>query len=293
MTPDGKKLLVGGFQPRGELVHYDSSSRQFVPFLGGLDAYAVAFSRDGKRIAYVDALDQTLWMSQADGSEKVQLTSPPDHVGLPRWSPDGSRIAYLSHQLGKPWKICLVSSQGGTSEELLPGNRVEGDPTWSNDGSRIAYSSGLPTPGQKSDIRVLDLKTRQVSPIPGSDDKFSPRWSPDGRRLIALNLESISKKLFLYDFQTGKWSEWITDPDGIGYPAWSPDSRSIDYWSSNKIKRIKLGNSRPEDLFGIQTVTMFGTPEFGPWNDNAADGSRMFLRDASTEDLYALDIDIP
>jgi len=293
MTPDGKKLLVGGYQPRGELVHYDSSSRQFVPFLGGLDAYAVAFSHDGKRIAYVDALDQTLWMSRADGSERVQLTSPPDHAGLPRWSPDGSRIVYLSHQLGRPWKIFLVSSQGGTAEELLPGDRVEGDPTWSNDGSRIAYSGGLPTPGQKSDIRVLDLKTRQVSTIPGSNDKFSPRWSPDGRYLIALNLESISKKLFLYDFQTGKWSDWITDPDGIGYPAWSSDSRSIDYWSSNKIKRIKLGNSRPEDRCSIQTATMFGTPEFGPWNDNAADGSRMFLRNASTEDLYALDIDIP
>jgi serine/threonine protein kinase len=291
MTPDGKKLLVGGYQPRGELVHYDSSSKQFIPFLGGIDAYAVAFSRDGQRIAYVDTLDETLWMSRADGSEKVQLTSPPDRTGLPRWSPDGSQIAYLSHHFGQPWKIYLVSSQGGTPEELLPGDRVESDPTWSADGLRIAYSSGIPTPGQKSDIRIVNLKTRQVLSIPGSDDKFSPRWSPDGRYLIALNLESISKKLFLYDFQTGKWSEWITDPGGVGYPAWSPDSRYIDYWSAGYIKRIKLGSSRPENLCRIQTANIHGTPEFGPWNDTAADGSRMFLRDVSTEDIYALDVD--
>ena len=38
-------------------------------------------------------------------------------------------------------------------------------------------------------------------------------------------------------------------------------------------------------------ANIHGTPEFGPWNDTAADGSRMFLRDVSTEDIYALDID--
>jgi Tol biopolymer transport system component len=282
-----------GYQQRGELVHYDSSSKQFAPFLGGIDAYAVAFSRDGKRVAYVDTPSQTLWMSRADGSEKVQLTSAPDRADLPRWSPDGSQIVYMSHHLGQPWKIFLVPSQGGTPEELLPEDRVETDPTWSADGSRIAYASGLPIPGQKSDIRILDLKTRQVSSIPGSNDMFSPRWSPDGRYLVGLNLESISKKLFLYDFQAGKWSEWIDDPGGIGYPAWSSDSRYLEYWSANNLKRIRLGNSRPENMFGLQTLNIYINPGLGPWNDNAADGSRMFLRDVSTQDIYALDLDLP
>jgi WD40 repeat protein len=51
ITLDGKKLLVGGYDQRGELVHYDPASKQFVPFLGGLAAFDVAFSRDGKSIA--------------------------------------------------------------------------------------------------------------------------------------------------------------------------------------------------------------------------------------------------
>jgi hypothetical protein len=38
ITPDGKKLMVGGYDQRAELVHYDQASRQFVPFLGGLAA---------------------------------------------------------------------------------------------------------------------------------------------------------------------------------------------------------------------------------------------------------------
>jgi Tol biopolymer transport system component len=169
MTPNGKKLLVEGYQSRGELVRYDPASKQFVPFLGGIPAYGVAFSRDGKNIAYVSLIDETLWTSRADGSNKVQLTYPPDHVALPRWSPDGKQIAYVSSKAGKPWKIFLISAQGGTPEELLPGDTTEGDPNWSADGIRIAFSSGLPFGQQKSDIRIMDLKTRQVSPIPGSN----------------------------------------------------------------------------------------------------------------------------
>ena len=291
ITPNGKKLLVAGHQSRGELVHYDPSTKQFVPFLGGINAYAVAFSRDGTQIAYVNTLDATLWTSRADGSEKVQLTYPPDLASLPRWSPDGKQIVYVSHQFGKPWKMFLVSAQGGTPEELLPGDTTEGDPTWSADGTQIAFSHGLPAGQRESDIRILDLKTHQVTAIPGSNGMFSPRWSPDGRYLAALNLENVSKRLFLYNFQSGKWSEWITEPDAVGYPAWSSDSRSLDYWSANRIRRIKLGDSRPQDLFSFKTLLPYFTPEFGPWNDTAPDGSRMFLRDASTEDIYALDID--
>ena len=291
VTPDGKKLLVGGYQSRGELVRYDSSTKQFVPFLGGIHAYTVAVARDGKHVAYVDGLDGTLWTSRPDGSEKVQLTYPPNRAAFPRWSPDGKQIVFVSTQLGKTWKMFLVSAQGGTPEELLPTDRIEGDPSWSADGSRIAFSSGLPTAGQKSDIRILDLKTRQVSTIPGSDDKFSPRWSPDGRYLAALNLENLSRQLFLYDFQKEKWTEWINAPDGIGYPAWNSDSRSLDFWSATKIQRVKVGSTRAQDLFSLNTLKIHISTEFGPWNDSAPDGSRMFLRDASTDDIYSLDLD--
>jgi serine/threonine protein kinase/Tol biopolymer transport system component len=291
VTPDGKKLLVAGYQSRGELVHFDLGSKRPIPFLGGINAYAVAFSRDGKHVAYINTVDATLWTSRSDGSDKVQLTYPPNLASQPRWSPDGKQIVYLSHQIGRPWKMFLISEQGGPPEELLPGDTTEGDPTWSADGGRIAFSNGLPAGQKESDIRTLDLKTRQVTTIPGSNGMFSPRWSPDGRYLAALNLENVSKKLLLYDFQSGKWSEWITEPDAVGYPAWSSDSRSLDYWSVNKIRRIKLGDSRPQDLFSFDAMTIYFTPEFGPWNDSAPDGSRMFLRDASTEDLYALDVD--
>jgi len=295
-TPDGKKLLVDAYESRGELVRYDSASKQFIPYLGGLAAYNVAFSRDGNRIAYVSLADNTLWVSRTDGSDKIQLTFPPQHVALPRWSPDGQQIAFIGSQFGKPWKVFVISVQGGTPEELLPAdNTAEGDPGWSADGTRIVFSNGLPNTGEKSDIRIIDLKTRQVSVVPGSQRMFSPRWSPDNRYLAALDLETVSKKLLLYNFQTGKWSDWVVEPGGLGYPSWTADSRYIQYESQASLicKRVKLGETRPEELFRTDVLNRYIAADFGPWSENTPDGSRMFLRDVSTEDIYALDLDLP
>jgi len=76
-SPDGKKLFADGWLPRGELVRYDGKSREFVPFLSGISVDQLDFSRDGKWVVYVSNPDGTLWRSRADGSERLQLTSPP------------------------------------------------------------------------------------------------------------------------------------------------------------------------------------------------------------------------
>ena len=55
-SKDGKKLFVIGTQLRAELVRYDSKSGEFIPYLGGISAGELDFSRDGKWVAYVSYL---------------------------------------------------------------------------------------------------------------------------------------------------------------------------------------------------------------------------------------------
>ena len=94
-SKDGKKLFVVGRTYRGVLTRCDLKSGQFLPFLNGISAEYVAFSKNGQWVAYVSYPEGTLWKSKADGSERVQLTFPPLRAVLPRWSPDGQTIIFF------------------------------------------------------------------------------------------------------------------------------------------------------------------------------------------------------
>jgi Tol biopolymer transport system component len=136
---DGKKLFVIGIQPRAELVRYDARSGVLVPYLGGISAGDVDFSRDGQWVTFVSYPDGALWRGKLDGSARLQLTYPPMQTALAHWSPDGKQIAFSGTAPGKPWKIFLISTDGGTPQPVTSDEAVETDPTWSSDGNLLAF----------------------------------------------------------------------------------------------------------------------------------------------------------
>jgi len=294
-SPDGRKLFVGGRQGRGELVRYDAPSRQFVQFLSGLSAGELDFSRDGKWVTYVTYPDYALWRSRVDGSDALQLTFPPMSADLPRWSPDGTQIAFVDSELGKPFKIFLVSAQGGTPQELLPETHNQIDPVWSPDGKQLAFGRvGVVGSTEKLAIQVEDISTHKISIIPGSENLFSPRWSLDGRHLAALPVDS--KKLVLYDFKTGKWSDWINEAEAIGFPTWSRDGNYLYYdtilTDHPSFRRVKVGQTRSELVVDLKDLRRYAFTLVGTWTGLAPDGSALFVRDLSTDEIYSLDLEL-
>jgi serine/threonine protein kinase/Tol biopolymer transport system component len=294
-SADGKKLFVTAQQGRGELVRYDPTAKQFVPFLAGISAGELDFSRDGKWVTYVTYPEQALWRSRADGTDRLQLTYPPTLAGLPHWSPDATHIAYVDVQPGRPWKTFLISAQGGAPQEMLAENRSQADATWSPDGKKIAFARNANAGYEVQAISIIDLATHQVTAIPGSENLFSSRWSPDGQYLAALNTDST--KLLLFDFKTQKWSDWITEPGSIGYPNWSQDGSYLYYDSALSdhptFRRVKVGQTHSELLVDMKGLTRYLALPAYDWSGVAPDGSALFTRDLSTDEIYALDLELP
>ena len=290
-SKDGKRLFVIGQTYRGELMRYDSKSGQFSPFLGGISAEYVAFSKDGQWVAYVSYRDGTLWRSRLDGSERLQLTYPPLYAVLPRWSPDGKKIIFFEFALSpdRPARIYEVSPQGGSPRQLMPNDRSpQLDPNWSPDGSKIVY--GGESNDATSAIRLLDVASRQVSNLPDSHGLFSPRWSPNGRYISAFS--SDSKRLVLFDFQTQKWTELAQG--SLGWLNWSKDGQYVyvlDYMGQGAVIRIRVSNHKTEPVVNLKDFVSAG--RYGGSLVLAPDDSPLLLRDTGTQDIYALDWEEP
>ncbi|MGA7928097.1 MAG: protein kinase [Candidatus Sulfotelmatobacter sp.] len=291
-SKDGKKLFAVEALRRGELERYDSKAQAFTSFLGGISAQDVAFSNDGQWVAYVLFPEGTLWRSKVDGSEKLQLSFPPLYAMQPRWSPDGTELVFWVFEAGKPPHVYLTSAGGGTPRDLMPDTaNVQADGTWSPDGSSIAFVTGPGgTPAAVWAINIIDLKTHQISTVPGSQGFYSPRWSPDGRYLLAMPSTALS--LRLYDFKLHKWS--VLASVGAGYPCWSGNSEYVYFLARQKelaISRVSIRDQKVEQVASLKGQHTTGY--WGEWLGLAPDDSPLTLKDVGTEEIVSMDFREP
>ncbi|HXJ91440.1 MAG TPA: protein kinase [Terriglobia bacterium] len=297
-SKDGKCLFAVGVAPRGEVIRYDVRSGQFLPFLSGISAEFVTFSRDGQWIAYVTYPDGVLWRSKADGSERLQLTqSSADTMPYafnPRWSPDGSELVYYVVERGRLPRLYRVSADGGQRQELLE-NRDEAktDPNWSPDGKKICYggassaASALPRPH----IHIIDLETAAVTDVPDSNGFFSPRWSPDGRYMAALSLDS--SRLALFDLTAQKWYE-LAKGAFFSFPNWSHDGRYVYYLQGSKsmsLMRLRIADRKTERVVDLQNLHMTGY--YGVSLSLSPNDEPIMTRDIGRQEIFALDWQAP
>lgn len=289
---DGKRIFARGSILHGELVRFDAQSHQLQPFLGGISAESVSFSPDGQFVAYVSFPDGILWSANRDGSNRIQLTDAPLHPYNPRWSPYGSQILFAaSDPTGNKDSAYTVSSRGGTPHRILPKDEGAGesDPNWSPDERKVVFCvGGYRDPN--SEVRILDLSSQKVNTLYGSVGMCSPRWSPDGRFIAAV--DQMSDVLKVFDFQTKRWS--VLTKRGAGWPAFSRDGQFIYFMSSLAedepgVYRVRISGGEVEHI--VDTKGFRHSGWVGSWMALDPTDAPMLLRDTGSDDIYALTLE--
>jgi Tol biopolymer transport system component/DNA-binding winged helix-turn-helix (wHTH) protein len=300
---DGKRLFVISGNERYELVRYDKGSRNFLPYLPGVNGVKFSFSRDGLWVVYVNLADNTLWRSRVDGSEPLQLTFPPMNANfISSWSPDGSQIAFPASLPGRPVQIFRISRDGGSPEQLTEGKHRDGDirPSWSPDGKTLVFGEypgeffdpGAPTKISPMYVWLLDLQSRKLTTLPGSADLFRPTWSPDGRYISAF---STGGTLSVFDFANQEWTEIVKPPNE--WCAWSHDGKYIQCGSMVKgeeiLQRVRVSDHKVEMVTSLKNLGRVDFNSYATWLGVAPDDSPLAIRNVSSFDIYALDWELP
>jgi DNA-binding winged helix-turn-helix (wHTH) protein/Tol biopolymer transport system component len=295
---DGKSLFVVGAQAHGEVLRYASSSHQFVPYLLGASADHLAFSRDGQWVAYVQYPQAVLFRSRIDGSDRRQLTFSPMRVFHPQWSPDGTLLAFqASANSAAPMKIYTVPRDSGQPVLATP-KRTDWQlyPSWLPGGQSLLFSAS-DTADSTPALYLVDLKTGVVSSLPETSGLYWGQISPDGHSVVALT--ETTQKLILYDTVSHQRRQIAPLAD---YPFWSNDGRYV-FFSTLFWRRPDAGifrwhpSTTPNSPDKIDKI--LDLPNFllggvwGVWFALTPDGDPLILRDLTTTDLYAIDLDLP
>ncbi|HEY9506066.1 MAG TPA: S9 family peptidase [Gemmatimonadales bacterium] len=229
-------------------------------------------SPDGAWVAYTvaksdtaeDKRDADVWMSSWDGKRSVRLTYSKSRESLPRWSPDGRYLAFLSsredtREVGQVW---LLDRRGGEAERVtdLPGG--VSDFAWSPDGARLVLVASDPTPEQLA--AGQDSSKRRPRPI--VVDRY--RFKYDGVGYIGKEREH----LYLFTLADRKATLLTPGEYDERSPAWSPDGRSVAFLSRRRPDYDRTDNwdiyviaaepgSKPRQLTTFEGAD--GDPEWG------------------------------
>jgi Tol biopolymer transport system component/pimeloyl-ACP methyl ester carboxylesterase len=185
---------------------------------------------DRDRIAYADG--GHIWVVDANGTGRTQITTGPQEDAFPRWSPDGRRIAFIRQLRPKrdptdevPTAV-VVADVDGSHQRIVSPPPLGGDfPAWSPDGTRIAFSTrrGLAVVG-------ADGGAPTRLPVIGS----CPTWSPDGTRIAfcGVGVGRPDNSTIMVVGADGSGLRTVLPGTARNYPGgWSPDGRRIAFSS--------------------------------------------------------------
>jgi eukaryotic-like serine/threonine-protein kinase len=285
----------GGNVNTTQLAWFDRNGKE-LGSLGSAGEYAYpSLSPDDKTLA-VQRLGQDLgttdlWMIEVSGGVYSRFTFDPSVESCPLWSPDGSRVVFLSDREGSFDLYQKPSSGTGKEALLLKSSEGKSLTDWSQDGKFIIYSSA----GVKgdSDLWVLPLfGDGNATPLLHTEsDESNGRFSPDVHWVAYVSNETGKNQVYVQSFPASGGGKWQVSTGGGTQPSWRRDGKELFYLAPDRnLMAVAVKAEGKFDLPKVLFETHLDTNLYDSSNHYAvtADGSRFLVNMPVGEHRLAL-----
>jgi Tol biopolymer transport system component/predicted Ser/Thr protein kinase len=247
-------------------------------------------SPDGQWLTFDSRGEQNdIFVVHADGTGLRQLTNDTDKDRLPRWSPDGRRLAFYSDRSGK-YQIWTINPDGSGLQQITDSTHDLLYPVWSPDGSRISYTDLIT--GRSAIIEVTKTskgQTAQILPsLPDSNELFSVlSWSPDGKWLAGAKATQpgAPRGIAVYSIESRKLEN--LSESGF-WPVWLNDSRRVLFGNRGKLFLVNKDTLEQHEI----PISQYGLAagRFGAVAVSKDNRSIYFTLSTSESDVWLLSL---
>ncbi len=224
----------------GDPADVSSVNGTLLPGTGPTPEIAAASDGSQGQITYQSRSDSSddwdIYVMEADGSNPTQLTTDMAEDTLPQFSPDGSKIAFVSDRDGNR-EIYVMDADGSNQSNLTRSSGDDWDPTWSPDGEYLAFSSFR---DGDWDIYICKADGSNVTQLTTMDSaERAPSWSPDGQRIAFMSDAMGNWDIYSMASNGADMVQLTVDSSTDQYPRWSPYGQYL-LWGSYRDGNMEI-----------------------------------------------------
>ena len=203
-----------------------------------------------------------LQVADSDGYNPLTVLTSREPLMSPAWSPDGTRLAYVSFE-AKRSMLYVQNVNDGSRSKLAEFDGINSAPAWSPDGTRLALTLSKDGNPEIYVMRLADRSLQRLTSHPAIDTE--PAWAPDGRNIIFTSDRSGGPQIFRVDVQGGSPQRITFEGDYNARASYSPDGKMLTLITrSGGLYRAAIMDVKSSALQVLTDTQLDESPSFAP-----------------------------